>query len=1343
MSDILDMDISNNNNNNNNNNIITDPLESSIGESTRDDSNNYEKYLYPTYEDKDFNKKIFQKKEFNDLMVKKSQVITTSEEFIKKCNETTSTEEDKMFKLSNYQRFVRNYLSFQTPYNSLLLYHGLGTGKTCSAILIAEEMRQYIRLLGMSTRRIIYVVSNDNVQKNFMAQLFSINKIHWIDNKLTMATCIGDKIIKEFFEYIKKPNYYDDQDDEQRNNVKRKFISYYEDNIKPAYHFMNYGKIPSEKYKLYANKLFIIDEVHNIKDKGNVSNNTPKKPKLKKNELYTINYNGYMYPDCVFIDKNKSTDTYGKRTYKFQTSKGNGIVLDVGINSIIFDTTESRSKKLQNFIRNVDNLKLLFLSATPMFDNYQEIATIINFMRMNDNRHPIPVDTITKNIPEYARGYVSFVPGGNPYTFPFRLYPLQFDRQNSSQTILSASSSSSSLLPLDLYMDKMNKDQYDIYEDVMNNNPSNDDDVDDQDDDDDYSEDISDVSLKSVSLDTNNKISVKQFSEISTALIITYPSNNFGGKASDRIGEKGLNSVCDKSESKSGNLTTYTMKEDQKEFFEKTSLEKHGCKIAAIMEQVDKTEGIILVYSQYITGALIPLALALETRGYIRTTDGENSRPLLKPPKTKNVNGKYALFTGDDAYTAMNDKDKLMEKIKDDKNSTGKSIKVVLISSTASEGIDFKNIRQVHILNPWYNMSRIEQIIGRAVRTHSHQNLDFNQRNVEIYMHCAYYIDNDEGKVNQTNDITVYTEAFRKSKEIGKISRLLKESSIDCLINKDDTDILVRGNITVSQCPVSLKGEEVKVEVKNMPYSMNCDYMDTCIPITCNTERSGNVDESTFNESFILMNNDEIISKIKDLFLYRTYYDRIALYAEIRSIFNYSDAQIDVSLSEVIDNKYKYLIYNKVAEEHGYIVNIGTYYMFQPAVLTYPKIGDFERRTKIPNSKLFVSKEAIDNSRIYVDIKELCVVYNKKVLSKLLFETETPDNVIGMNNDDVINYIFTQYNNTEKFVVKYKVDLLLEFMKIKKRIDEVETLIKQNDDKNNETEEPLKTKNNKAKSKPKKPKGTRHKPQSYYEFVVHNITDNRTNSNGERATSSNNNGDEEEKMKETIIQNYIDELSYDSQLGLIRYWYAANKNEHWKKNVFEKNNDDKDKYENEYVGYINEYIKKNIITIDNNDTYLVLKKNASSTVKKKSELKENTIIMYLLNNDNHIFQESDIPCSTIIQSEITHSSHISFYDYIRGSQTKVFKIKDVNDPDTTGEYCGTIKIENTKPFLGEKEIKSGTSPKKIDICYEIEYNARMNKLLKIANTEQPTILYFSEYARYACPNHKIDHAKEG
>ena len=66
------------------------------------------------------------------------------------------------FELLPHQIFVKNFLSFQTPYNSLLLYHGLGSGKTCSAITVAEEMRSYLKQ--MNIRQRIIVVASPNVQ---------------------------------------------------------------------------------------------------------------------------------------------------------------------------------------------------------------------------------------------------------------------------------------------------------------------------------------------------------------------------------------------------------------------------------------------------------------------------------------------------------------------------------------------------------------------------------------------------------------------------------------------------------------------------------------------------------------------------------------------------------------------------------------------------------------------------------------------------------------------------------------------------------------------------------------------------------------------------------------------------------------------------------------------------------------------------------------------------------------------------------------------------------------------------------------------------------------------------
>ena len=91
--------------------------------------------LYPSLDDPNFNIKISQRKEFNDNKYDGTIYDDIEEQANKLC--------DSDFELVPHQSFVRNFLSFQTPYNSLLLYHGLGTGKTCSAISVAEEMRTY------------------------------------------------------------------------------------------------------------------------------------------------------------------------------------------------------------------------------------------------------------------------------------------------------------------------------------------------------------------------------------------------------------------------------------------------------------------------------------------------------------------------------------------------------------------------------------------------------------------------------------------------------------------------------------------------------------------------------------------------------------------------------------------------------------------------------------------------------------------------------------------------------------------------------------------------------------------------------------------------------------------------------------------------------------------------------------------------------------------------------------------------------------------------------------------------------------------------------------------------
>ena len=122
--------------------------------------------LYPSTLDPNFNAKLAQKKEFYDSrydidiqpVEKQAEKICTGD-----------------FEIAPHQAFVRNFLSFLTPYNSLLLFHGLGTGKTCSSISVCEEMREYMKQTGASKK--IIIIASPNVQSNFKLQLFDERKL--------------------------------------------------------------------------------------------------------------------------------------------------------------------------------------------------------------------------------------------------------------------------------------------------------------------------------------------------------------------------------------------------------------------------------------------------------------------------------------------------------------------------------------------------------------------------------------------------------------------------------------------------------------------------------------------------------------------------------------------------------------------------------------------------------------------------------------------------------------------------------------------------------------------------------------------------------------------------------------------------------------------------------------------------------------------------------------------------------------------------------------------------------------------------------------------------------------
>jgi len=123
----------------------------------KDDQEEWENGLYPDLQDPGFLPKLIKKREF---LESKQKTIQKSLEEGDKCRSS----ED--FEINPVQRFVSRVLSPRTPYNSFLLYHGVGVGKTCAAITVCESY------LEAYPGRKIYIVAPPNIQEGFRRTIF-------------------------------------------------------------------------------------------------------------------------------------------------------------------------------------------------------------------------------------------------------------------------------------------------------------------------------------------------------------------------------------------------------------------------------------------------------------------------------------------------------------------------------------------------------------------------------------------------------------------------------------------------------------------------------------------------------------------------------------------------------------------------------------------------------------------------------------------------------------------------------------------------------------------------------------------------------------------------------------------------------------------------------------------------------------------------------------------------------------------------------------------------------------------------------------------------------------------
>jgi hypothetical protein len=248
------------------------------------------------------------------------------------------------------------------------------------------------------------------------------------------------------------------------------------------------------------------------------------------------------------------------------------------------------------------------------------------------------------------------------------------------------------------------------------------------------------------------------------------------------------------------------------------ALKSYSPKYLAILENIIKPEhlGLHLVYSQFRSYEGIEVfSMVLEQNGFARFKIKRNSANGWVLDIDEDDWGKpmYALYTGTEdkmereiirkIYNgAWNEiPQNIASELREisNNNNMGEIIKVFMITSSGSEGINLTNTRYVHIMDPYWHPVRIEQVIGRARRICSHKNLSEALQTVEVFIYLMTFtkkqIESDDSiELNLkdvsklirnrpiTSDEYLYEIATIKEKLNQQLIHAIKETAIDCVV---------------------------------------------------------------------------------------------------------------------------------------------------------------------------------------------------------------------------------------------------------------------------------------------------------------------------------------------------------------------------------------------------------------------------------------------------------------------------------------------------------------------------------------------------------------------------------
>ena len=850
-------------------------------------------YSYPDPNDPELLAKIFKKREFYYHRVIERKVLKDYDD-VQKYRAANCKEGEK--EPREQQAILPNYISPNTNYQGVIMMHGVGSGKTMTAIRVAEQFKEQVKKYNT---KIYVVVPGPNTRENFKKELIETTGETYLKNK-------------ELLNQMSRADI-----DREKKAAINAALQYYRILSYKTF----YKKVLGEKI---AEKKLVGD---------------PTQARIKSS--YKKNEEG-EYEREIVVDR--------------ITNMNNTILIIDEAHNI---SGNEYGEALKKIIKNSENLRVILLTATPMINLADEIVDLLNFIRpLNDQVQRDRIFTSDKNyemkikpngleyLKEKARGYVSFYRGSIPFTFakrvekgvipsgmlftpvikclmdPFQSVTYIETTKNEEDTLDRTSSAASNFVFPGLSKDKKDLIGY-----------------------------FSTEGITTV---------VSQLATDGGKLRSLINKKIFGGKLSKMIEEnfifetekKGITGYILKMEYiKKFSTKFYTILERLQKLVDGET------GTAFVYSNLVKAGGIELFAESLLQNGY--LEYQEDSSNYdIKddTIDYKTGLTLLEFKKKGLKHFKpatYILITGG-ADESGEDISEVKQKIIQDvfnhaDNIDGRHIKLVLGSRVMNEGVTLKNSKEVHIIDAFYNIPKGEQVIGRVIRMCVHKDsINDNNRFPEVKVYR--YVVGLNDKFELSSDEKLYQKAELKYLTVKEIERSLKEVAIDCPLllhaNMFPEELEEYKNCVEPTLENIKKGKQIcpalcdfkRCDLKCDSKKLNDKYL---VNGKYRKLNKSELDFNTFNDDLSSFEVSLIKNKIRDLFRFKHIYLYDEVLDDVKRSFSGDQAELfdDYFLNQALEdmmpsnendfNNFKDTVYDKY-NRSGYIIQRGKYYIFQP-----------------------------------------------------------------------------------------------------------------------------------------------------------------------------------------------------------------------------------------------------------------------------------------------------------------------------------------------------------------------------------------------------------------------------